>query len=176
MTQTTALFPRFLGAAFTDLPPQVQALHRISGTVTWRGSAMVTRGHTRWARLIAALFRFPKAISETPVTVTMTPGPDGEIWVRQFGDSRFQSHLQPKAGRITERFGPFTFDLDLHVADGALHFPVTAGRLGIIPLPRRALPVSIAREYAAEGLFRFDVAIHAPLTGALIVHYQGWLA
>lgn len=173
---TDALFPRYLGAAFGDLPAEVQALHRIDGTVTWRGTASVTRGTSPWARLIAALFRFPKAVAETPVTVTMTPRPDGEVWVRQFGTSRFQSHLRLNAGQITERFGPFTFDLNLHVAEDALHFPVTAGRIGPVSLPRRALPVSVAREYAADGRFRFDVAIHAPLTGALIVHYKGWLA
>lgn len=173
---TDALFPRYLGADFAALPGEVQALHRIDGTVTWHGTASVTRGTSLWSRLIAALFRFPKAVAETPVTVTMTPRPDGEVWVRQFGTSRFRSHLRLNAGRITERFGPFTFDLNLHVADGALHFPVTAGRIGPVPLPRRALPVSVAREYAADGRFRFDVAIHAPLTGALIVHYKGWLA
>ncbi|WP_019955298.1 DUF4166 domain-containing protein [Yoonia vestfoldensis] len=173
---TDALFPRYLGADFAALPGEVQALHRIDGTVTWRGTASVTRGTSPWARLIAALFRFPKAVAETPVTVTMTPQPDGEVWVRQFGTSRFRSHLRLNGDRITERFGPFTFDLNLHVAADALHFPVTAGRIGPIPLPRRALPISIAREYAADGRFRFDVAIHAPLTGAPIVHYKGWLA
>lgn len=173
---TDPLFPRYLGADFATLPPQVQALHRIDGTLTWRGTASVAHGTSLWARLIAALFRFPKAVEKTPVTVTMTPVQDGEVWVRQFGTSQFHSHLRLTAGRITERFGPFTFDLDLHVAEGALHFPVTAGRIGPLPLPRRALPVSVAREYAADGRFRFDVAIHAPLTGALIVHYKGWLA
>jgi hypothetical protein len=173
---TNALFPRYLGADFAALPPQVQALHRIDATVTWRGTASVTRGTKLWERLIAALFRFPGEVAETPVSVTMTPVQGGEIWVRQFGTSRFRSHLRLHEGRITERFGPFTFDLGLHVADGALQFPVTAGRIGPIPLPRRVLPVSIAREYAAEGRFRFDVAIHAPLTGALVVHYKGWLA
>jgi hypothetical protein len=172
---TDALFPRYLGADFMALPAEVQALHSIDSTVTWRGTASVTRGTSLWARLIAALFRFPRAVAETPVTVTMTPRPDGEIWVRQFGTSRFRSHLRLNAGQITERFGPFTFDLDLHVAGGALHFPVTAGRLGPIPLPRQMLPVSVAREFAADGRFRFDVAVHAPLTGALIVHYKGWL-
>ena len=137
--------------------------------------ASVTRGPTLWARLIAAVFRFPAAIDQTPVQVTMTPTADGEIWVRQFGTSTFQSQLRLTAGKMTERFGPFTFDLDLHVADDALHFPVTAGRLGPLPMPRWALPVSHAREYDQDGRFYFDVALHAPLTGALMVHYKGWL-
>lgn len=176
MTKVTSLFPRYLGASFADLPLAVQKLHLIDGVVQWSGTASVTRGPTLWARFVAAVFRFPAAVDQTPVQVTMTPTPDGEIWVRQFGTSRFKSQLRLADAKVTERFGPFTFDLHLHVADGALHFPVTAGRLGPLRLPRWALPVSIAREYESDGRFHFDVALHAPLTGALMVHYKGWLA
>ena len=77
---------------------------------------------------------------------------------------------------MTERFGPFTFHLGLHVTtDGALHYPVVAGRLGPLPLPRWFLPGSNASERARDGRFRFDVTLKAPLTGGLIVRYEGWL-
>ena len=42
-------------------------------------------------------------------------------------------------------------------------------------LPRILLPQSVAREYAANNRFRFDVALNAPLGGGLIVRYQGYL-
>ena len=76
---------------------------------------------------------------------------------------------------MTERFGSFTFLLDLKVEGGALHFPVKSARLLGIPWPRALLPGSIATESEQDGTFRFDVRLTAPITGALVVHYQGWL-
>jgi hypothetical protein len=128
------------------------------------------------SRVIGALFRFPQATDDIAVHVTMTPVEEGEVWERQFGDQLFRSELRRNGAHMTERFGPLTFRLGLHVCEGQLHFPVQSGRMGPIPLPRWLLPQSIAHEYAADGRFHFDVALKAPLTGALIVHYKGWLA
>jgi len=169
------LFPGFLGESFDALPAEVRAGHDAVGPLHLSGRASVGRGSGLWPRFIAALFRFPKATDDIPVTVTMTPQRGGELWERRFGDSRFRSFLKVQGGQMTERFGPLTFTLGLHVADGMLHYPVRSGRLGPIPLPRFLLPVSHAKEFARDGKFHFDVALHAPLTGALMVHYQGWL-
>ncbi|EBA12583.1 SDR family oxidoreductase [Roseobacter sp. CCS2] len=171
----TPLFEAFLGDDYAALPAPVRQLHDVPAARRWAGRAKVTRGPSLWARLIAGVFGFPPASDDTHVTVTMTPQDGGELWERQFGDKRFWSFLKMKDGHMTERFGPFTFTLGLHVADGQLHFPVTSGRFGPIPFPRVLLPVSTAHEYEADGRFHFDVALKAPLTGALMVHYQGWL-
>ena len=109
------------------------------------------------------------------VAVTKTVTPRGETWVRRFGESTFRSHLSAGPDGMGKRFGPFTFRLSLKVQQGALHYPVIAGCLGPTPLPRWLLPVSIAREFADDGLFRFDVAILAPVTKALVVRYRGAL-
>lgn len=61
------------------------------------------------------------------------------------------------------------------VRDDALHYPVAAGRMGPIPLPRWMLPGSATREYAKDGVFHFDVRLTAPLIGGLMVHYRGHL-
>lgn len=169
------LFPGFLGQDYAELPTAVRDLHDVPAPRRWTGRAKVTRGRSLWARLIAGVFGFPPAADDTPVTVTMTPQDGGELWERQFGTKRFWSFLKVKDGQMTERFGPLTFTLGLHVADGQLHFPVRSGRIGPVLFPRLLLPVSIAREYQAAGRFHFDVALKAPLTGALMVHYQGWL-
>ena len=169
------LFKSFLGDDCASFPVQVRRLHDVPAPRSWTGRAKVTRGGSFWARLIAAAFDFPPATDDTPVTVTMTPKDGGELWQRQFGDKQFWSFLKIKNGQMTERFGPLTFTLGLHVAEGQLHFPVTSGRLGPIPFPKTLLPISIAREYEADGRFHFDVALQAPFTGALMVHYQGWL-
>jgi hypothetical protein len=169
------MFASFLGAKFDALPPAVRLLHDVCGTQRFVGRAKVTRGPSLWARFLAGLFRFPPAADDIPVTVVMTPHKGGELWTRSFDGRRFASFLKVKDGVMTERFGPLTFRIDLHVATGQLHYPVAAGRLGPVPLPKALLPVSVAREYEQNGRFHFDVALLAPLTGTPMVHYQGWL-
>ena len=44
-----------------------------------------------------------------------------------------------------------------------------------LPLPRWLLPRSQTREYESDGRFHFEVGLYAPITGNLVVHYQGQL-
>lgn len=88
----------------------------------------------------------------------------------------FRSRLTATPDGLTESFGPFTFLIGLGVREGALHYPVRAGRLGPLALPRWFLPRSEAREFVRDGQFCFDVKLFAPLTGDLMVHYQGELS
>lgn len=178
--QTTAplvpLFQRQLGDEFDALPKAVRELHQVYGMRRWAGQASVSRGKSLLSRVIGGLFGFPRATDAIPLVVTMTPVSGGELWERTFGQQTFRSRLRQDKGQMTESFGPFTFTLGLAVKDGALHFPVLAGRLGMIPLPRWCLPQSHAREGVQDGQFCFDVTLWAPLTGALIVRYKGTLA
>jgi hypothetical protein len=169
------LFQRFLGADFARLAPAVRAGHDVRGPLRLTGRARVTRGAALWSRILAGVFGFPPAAMDVPVTVTMSPQDSGELWERRFDNKPFWSFLKVQSGVMTETFGPFTFTLGLHVADAMLFYPVASGRLGPIPLPGFLLPHSTAREFEQAGRFHFDVQLHAPLTGALMVHYQGWL-
>jgi hypothetical protein len=169
------LFERFLGDSFDTLAPAVREGHRVHGARSFSGQSRVTRGTSLWARFLAGAFGFPPAAETVPVTVIMTAQDGGELWERRFGNKCFWSFLKIKNGKMTERFTPFTFTLGLHVADGQLFYPVASGRLGPLPLPRWFLPISTAREFEADGRFHFDVELRAPLTGGLMVHYQGWL-
>ena len=179
LTQTidplTPLFRGALGDGFAQLPDAVRATHDHAGPRRWTGTATITRGRGPLARAIALLFRFPAAGVDVPVTVLKTPTPTGETWDRRFGAGVFRSHLRLTPKGMTERFGPMTFLLRLAVKDGALHYPVIAGRCLSLPLPQFMLPKSIAREFAVDGVFQFDVALHAPLRGGLIVRYVGYL-
>ncbi|KJZ19753.1 SDR family oxidoreductase [Loktanella sp. S4079] len=169
------IFPQHLGSQFDQLAPQVRALHSTYGIRRWAGRAKVKRGTSMFARLLAKILGFPPAHDDMPVSVTITPENGQERWERDFAGDQFVSHLRVQNGHMTERFGPLTFDIGLHVDHGQLVFPVTRGRCGPIPLPKFALPRSVAREFEDSGKFHFDVALYAPFTGALIVHYQGWL-
>lgn len=135
----------------------------------------MNRGTSLPARLLSKVFGFPPTASDVPVEVVKTATPKGEQWERRFGAYRFRSLLAAGPQGLTERFGPFTFALGLHVSDDALHFPVIGGRFGPIPLPGWLLPISIAREEVRDERLQFDVKLLAPLTGQLIVHYRGWL-
>ena len=172
----TPLFPAHLGDEFCNLPEKVRDSHDWVGCLRLEGRAEVVRGRGLVARLIAALFRFPPEARDVPLTVTKWQVPGGEVWQRDFAGRRFRSHLRSADGQITERFGPFAFALGLRVADRSLAFPVTAGRIGPIPLPRRLLPVSIASESERNGRFHFNVELRAPMGLGRIVRYRGWLA
>ncbi len=169
------IFPRILGPAFATLPETVRATHQTAGITRWQGRSSVTRGTGLWSRFLATLFRFPPASEDTPVEVIKAATAKGETWTRRFGARSFRSRLAATPIGMTERFGPFTFRLGLSVRNGALHYPVTAGRLGPVPLPRWLLPASEAREYEEGGRFHFDVRLLAPVSRALMVHYRGHL-
>ncbi len=169
------LFAQALGPGFDRLAPAIQDLHQLFDLRRWEGEAEITRGKSILARLICRAFGFPPAAPAVPVRVTMERDGKTERWTRDFGGRRFRSVLRLHRGRMTERFGPFTFTLDLAEKDGRLHFPVRTGRIGPLPLPRRLLPVSTTSERVEGGRLRFDVALSLPLAGPL-VHYRGWLA
>ncbi len=167
------IFPGVLGAAFHDLPEAIRETHRTIDQSRWRGTATITRGSSLWSRMLCLAFRFPPAGENMPVEVVKTVTPRGETWERRFGQSRFVSHLAPTAQGMTERFGPFTFLLGLTVDQGTLKYPIRSARFGPVALPRRLLPQSEAYEYAQDGRFHFDVRLLAPITGQVMVHYQG---
>lgn len=157
------LFAALLGADFARLSPEVRASHNHAGPRRWAGRAEVERGRGWLARAIAFAFRFPAASREVPVEVVKRPVRAGEVWERRFGDGRFRSHLEMRRGRLVERFGPFTFDMALEVRDGALMWPVVAGRCLGLPLPGWCLPRVVARETETGGRFRFHVEMYATL-------------
>ncbi len=170
-----SIFPQVLGPAFEALPAQIRATHLTADCSRWHGRASVRRGTGLWGRILAAIFGFPRATEDISVEVVKTVTPKGETWLRRFGARRFRSRLTATPAGMTESFGPFTFLLGLEARDNALHYPVVSGKLGPLALPRWLLPVSEAREYVSDGMFRFDVRLLAPVTGELMVHYQGRL-
>src|SRR5262249_59092573 len=92
-----------------------------------------------------------------------------------FGGGTFRPTLSPAARppHCRERFGAFTFEQELPVANGSLAFVVRRGWFLGLLLPAWLLPRSCSREFAVDDRFSFDVGLYAPLTGGLIVRYQG---
>lgn len=169
------MFEQILGKQFDLLPEAVRATHRSQGRSTWQGRCSVQRGRGLLPWFLTFAFGFPSSGDDLPVVVQKERTAQGEVWHRQIGRHGFVSTLSPGPNGLTERFGPFTFDIGLNVRDGALHYPVKAGRFGPVPLPRWTLPVSEAREMENNGVFRFDIGVYAPITEALLVRYEGFL-
>jgi hypothetical protein len=174
-----ALYQQALGARFSSLPPPVQRLHLPGAMLEARGMARVEGASSALARLIASIMRLPRAAPEIPVSVTMTVARGRETWRRDFGGRGFASvlSLARRRGQVTERFGPLQFDMALQTGpEGITGMPITAWRLGPIPLPLALAPAAEASETVdAAGRFTFDVAMRLPFGLGRVVRYQGWL-
>jgi hypothetical protein len=178
MPAALPLYRRILGTAWGALPEALRVMHDIGAGQIAAGVATVERGATWRARLAAALFGFPRAGSDVPVTVTFTRRGDAEIWQRDFAGRIFRSTQEAGAGRsealIVERFGPLAIGLAVVIEGARLSLIVQRWSVLGVPLPLWLGPRSDAHEHAADGRFHFDVALSHPLTG-LIVRYRGWL-
>jgi hypothetical protein len=167
---------------FEALPAALRAFHALDAPVVWTGRAVVEAGTNPIARLVARAIGLPATgndVTVTVVTARMAANPSAppvERWTRRFAGRCFASELAVhKDGSVTERFGPFTFEIGLRAGEGKLHFPVTAWRLGGLRLPLKLAPRSDAHEWQDEnGRFNFDVKLTLPVFG-MLAHYRGWL-
>jgi hypothetical protein len=170
------LFHRLYGDALARLPLPIVKLHDIAGPRTWYGQAEVRQGCSLAARLICGVLRFPAAAARVPLTVTMAPDGDGEIWRRAFGVHVMATTLRvgPLPGTVEERLWPFaaTSRLDAD-ATGVTQVLIGLSVLGA-PLPRLLWPKLKVRESAEGARYRFSVEAAFPW-GAPICQYQGWL-
>lgn len=175
--ERASLFARALGPAFDALPEPIRDLHETPGRSTWRGEADTEGAEGPLGRLIARIVGFPGSRRRVPVTVQVSADGSRSLWKRQIGDHPFESELaRPRpGGRVTERFGPLTFQLVLGPSPAGLTYAIAGWRLGPIPLPAFLAPRSRTSETVdPEGRFTFDVHIALPW-GERLVHYRGWL-
>ena len=175
--ERASLFARAIGPAFESLPAPIRDLHETPGRSHWSGRVATEGAEDPLGRLIARLVGFPTTRVEHPITVEIVTDGARSRWTRRIGDAPFRSALSnPRpGGRVTERFGPLSFDLILGPSEQGLTYDVEGWRLGPVPMPRFLAPVSRTSESVdAEGRFVFDVHIALPW-GRRLVHYRGWL-
>ena len=176
-TDITPIFQAVLGPDFAKLPQPVQTLHRPAAVTRHMGEAQIATATTSLAKLAALIGGFPLRGGTVPADVTIDAQGNAERWTRKLGSKTFHSVLtRTKDNRMTETFGPLTFDLNLQVQNGTLTFPVGQGRaFNLIPIPKFLTPISETSESTdPQGRFTFDVRLSLP-NGALIVHYKGHL-
>jgi len=167
------LFARLLGSAFGTLSPRVRALHLREGATRWRGEVEVERGRGSLAALCIRATRLPPP-GRGPIEVEIVAGEKDERWTRHVGGHAMRSQLWEADGLLCERLGLVTFGFALSARDGAIEWRVVRVRALGVPLPARWFGAVAAREFEADGRYRFDVQAALPLAGPL-VRYRGWL-
>lgn len=175
----TSLYRSVLGPAWAQLPQPIRDMHSPGQDLIVRGRASVERGTGLAARVAALLFGFPAATDDVPVQVGFQVENGVEHWRRDFGGARFTSHQYRGTGRhdglVMERFGPFSFALELRFDGTCLHLVVRGWHFLGLPLPAFFAPGGNTYEHVQDGRFCFHVEIAHRWLG-LIVRYQGWLA
>ena len=171
----STLFVDLLGdAAFSTLPVKVQALHRATGTLIYRGEADVQRGTGLLARLCGWVTAQPPAATRVPLQVEIAATAAVERWTRDFAGHPMRSTMWASNGLLCERLGLVTFGFNLTAKDGELIWGVRRVSALGVPLPARWFDGVHARESEEAGRYHFDVAASLPLAG-MLVHYRGWL-
>lgn len=173
------IYRQILGGSFDDLPERLQTLHQPGELAEWRGRAVVTRGKSKIAGVVAGIFGFPAAGRDVPISVRFRTDPTGlETWQRNF-DGRIMVSTQ-EAGQgawaqlIVERFGPFAFGLALVLRDKRLYLIPRRWSFFGLPLPKAWMPKGGTYESETGGQFHFHVEITLPLIGP-VVCYDGGL-
>jgi hypothetical protein len=161
-----------LGTAYEALPVSLRRLHAGQTVQQWSGTACVERGTSLPARMVAGIFSLPAAGRHVIVQVDIQPSHDSEVWTRTFNKRSFSSVLSAGDGQgkclLDERFGAFTFGIEL-VWDGRhLKFVLRNWRFLGIPLPGSLTPSGNTHETEIDGQFCFRIEITHAFTGLIV--------
>jgi hypothetical protein len=178
-SESAPLYKRLLGEAWEALPAPLAALHDVrSKEHKAEGTARVETGKHPFARLLAALYGFPRTGDNVPVKVTFHRKDGGELWQRDFAGRKFSTFQSEGKGDtdklLAESFGPVTFWMALVLNEGKLHSVTRRWSLFGIPLPLVFAPKTSVYEYADGDNFCFHVEVKHWLMG-LLVRYEGKL-
>jgi hypothetical protein len=172
----SALYPRLVGAGWSQLPQVVQDVHSGQAEVHATGRFVIRGGTNVVARTLARLVGLPGR-GEVSMELRVRPDAHGETWSRRFGERPVVTRQWEEDGLLVEERGPLQFLFSLTVAEGTLHFRQVAARLVrgrlCVPLHRWLAPVVRARAWAADGAC-VEVEIRAPAAG-LLCAYRGVL-
>jgi hypothetical protein len=173
--ERTPLFERAL-AGFEQMPVAVRVAHSPDPACELKGEVDIDGAESWLGGIVAWLFGFPSEGRGLPASVTIEREGDGEIWIRRFGDTAFESHLSTASSGLCERFGPLRFDLDARADTQGFELSIRGARMFGVPLPRILTPNTRASASVdAHGRYFFDVLITLPVVGR-IVRYRGTLA
>ncbi len=174
---SAGLYPRLLGAAWSQLEEGVRRMHADGASVTARGPMRVAHDGSRLGRLLARLARLPREASAAETDLRIIPEGEAERWVRTFDGRRMVTRQFLAGELLAERMGGFEIRFRMEVADGALHYRQVSAALALgpltIPLPRGMGPVVSAWERSVgPERTRVSVTVRVPAAG-MLVSYEG---
>lgn len=179
-TPSDTAVSRWFGAAFEQLHPLLQALHRHGGTL--QGPMIIRFGRGlpgAVGRRLARTLGIPSDGAAHRLQVDIRHA-DGRLhWDRRFDDgSRFASIFRPYGhwpdGGWIEESGRIALHLQVDMVDGGWQWRCVGARLGRWPVPLWLLPRTRAGKRIEAGGYRFDVSIRLPLLGE-VLGYGGLL-
>lgn len=169
------LYRQILGKQFAALDDPLRRFHSLRGHHRLRGRCTVHGAESLFGRLVCALLRLPRAVSEAPFAFELEASPAREIWTRRFSSRTMRSRLDATAdGQLRERLGLATLGFSLAADAGQLSMRLQSIRVLGLPWPRRWFPEVWALERGDRGRFCFDVGARMPGFGALVA-YSGYL-
>jgi len=170
----THLYQALLGQDWDKLAAVTQRLHSPDPVALFEGRVDIVRGRNPFASMFAAILGLPKPGRDLPALVRVSRIDGGELLERWYDGRHFATRQGRLAGRLTERFGPFSLAFGLRHDEGELVFDQVGVKLWSLALPRALWPRIRARERADGHAHLFDVALCMPLIGR-VVRYQGRL-
>lgn len=89
------------------------------------------------------------------------------VWVREFGDKRFESSQWVEGSLMVEKYGPARSRFTVTVADGVVHYDTARVSLLGVPVP---MPLAVTTSATVKGTddgFLASVVIRSALLGVL---------
>ena len=176
----STLVEDWFGAAFCDLHPSLQHLHRHGGVLS--GDVDVRFGTGLGGMLGRRIARRLGIAHERPTNhleVTIFSDEQGLHWNRRFNDrdefrSTFLAVEQFPHGHWVESTGPIRLLLQVAIVNSGWHWRHMRTYAFGIPLPAWLAPRTIAYKEIDGDCYRFRVDIGLPLLGTLL-SYSGRL-
>ena len=179
MYLTGELVSNWFAAAYSNLAPELQRLHRSGGSLSGEVEVIVGKGIAGLiGRRIARKLNIPNA-GLNQLLVTISHDDEYLHWDRQFNNSvvmysRFKPVGTIKDGYWLEKTGPLELMLTVDIKKQGWHWRCLRIKYSGLPIPIWLFPSMQAYKYIEDGGYRFYVGFSAPLLG-LLFSYSGVL-
>jgi hypothetical protein len=171
---TASIYRQHMGAAYSELAPEIQAFHDLQGHWRLQGEVDVIGAETIWGKMLSFVMRFPASSPQQPFAFHLRTTNGQELWQRQFPTRTMASRMSLGKSFIVESFGPMQCRFVLCAENGTLIMKPQGIRWFGLPLPAMLLPQIAATERGEAGRLHFDVSARWP-GRHLTVAYRGWL-
>ena len=178
---STALYPRLLGSAWSNVAEAVRGVHAARPVACSRGRVRVTNGPAPLARILARMLWLPRPGEAVDTRLVVNAAAGEERWVRTFDGRRFDTRQYlATGGELAERYGVFEFRFRLELSRGGIVFRQVGAALWLrhfrLRLPARCAPKVIAcEEPAGDREVAVHVLVDLPLLGPVLT-YDGTIA